>query len=68
MYSCHALKKRGKSPRDNNFFTDYRVIKIKITADLDSENRNTVLWKKNYRKIAPKIMTQYLKAPRVELR
>ena len=46
LYSCHALKKRSRSPRDNNFFTDYRVIKFKITADLDSENRNTVLWKK----------------------
>ena len=67
LYSCHALKKRSRSPRDNNFFTDYRVIKFKITAYLDSENRNTVLWKKNYRKIAPKI-TQYRKASRVELR
>ena len=46
LYSCHASKKRSRSPRDNNFFTDYRVIKLKITAYLDSENRNTVLWEK----------------------
>ena len=46
FYSCHALKKRSRSQRDNNFFPDYRVIKFKITAYLDSENRNTVLWKK----------------------
>ena len=59
--------KRSRSPRDNNFFTDYREKKIKITAYLDSENRNNVLWKKNDRKIAPKI-TKYRKAPRVELR
>ena len=43
------------------FFTDYRYIKFKITAyRLDFENRNTVLWNKNYRKTAPKI-TQYRK-------
>ena len=51
--------KRSRSPRHNNFFTDYRDIKFKLTAHrLDSENRNTVLWNKNYRNTAPKI-TQY---------
>ena len=35
-------------------------MKFKITAHrLDSENRNTVLWNKNYRNTAQKI-TQYL--------
>ena len=51
--------KRSRSPRHNNFFTDYRDIKFKLTAHrLHSENRNTVLWNKNYRNTAPKI-TQY---------
>ena len=51
--------KRSRSPRHNDFFTDYRDIKFKLTAHrLDSENRNTVLWNKNYRNTAPKI-TQY---------
>ena len=41
------------------FFSDYRDIKFKLTAHrLVSENRNTVLWNKNYRNTAPKI-TQY---------
>ena len=36
-------------------------MKFKLTAHhLDSENRNTVLWNKNYRNTAPKI-TQYRK-------
>ena len=36
-------------------------MKFKFTAHrLDSENRNTVLWNKNYRNTAPKI-TQYRK-------
>ena len=43
----------------NVVFTDYRDIKFKLTAHrLGSENRNTVLWNKNYRNTAPKI-TQY---------
>ena len=51
--------KRSRSPRHNDFFTDYRDIKFKLTAHrLDSENRNTVLCNKNYRNTAPKI-TQY---------
>ena len=43
----------------NVVFTDYRDIKFKLTAHrLGSENRNTVLWNKNYRNTAPK-KTQY---------
>ena len=48
--------KRSRLPRHNVFFTDYRDIKFKLTAHrLDSENRNSVLWNKNYRNTAPKI-------------
>ena len=51
--------KKKQIPRHNDFFTDYRGVKFKLTANrLDSENRNTVLWNKNYRNTAPK-MTQY---------
>ena len=67
LYSCHDLIKRIRSQRDTNWFTDYRVIKFKITAYLDSENRNTVLWKEKLLQNRTKI-TQYRKAPRVELR
>ena len=52
-----CFKKGGRSPRQ--FFTDYRDIKFKFIAyRLDSENSNTVLSNKNYRKTAPKI-TQF---------
>ena len=51
--------KRSRSPRHNDFFTAYRDIRFELTAHrLDSENRNTVLWNKNYCNTAPKI-TQY---------
>ena len=53
------FKKGSRSLRDNNFIIDYRDIKFKFTAyRLDSENSNTVLSNKNYRKTAPKI-TQF---------
>ena len=53
------VMKRSRSPRRNEFFTDYRDMKFKLTAHrLDPENRNTVIWNKNYRNTAPK-MTQY---------
>ena len=45
LYSCHALKKRSRSPRDNNFFTDYRVINYRILG----------LWKLQHRTLKKKV-------------
>ena len=53
--------KKKQITATQRYFTDYRDMKFKLTAHrLDSENRNTVLWNKNYRNTAPKI-TQYRK-------
>ena len=51
--------KKKQITATQGYFTDYRDMKFKLTAHrLGSENRNTVLWNKNYRNTAPKI-TQY---------
>ena len=51
--------KKKQITATQGYFTDYREMEFKLTAHrLDSENRNTVLWNKNYRNTAPK-MTQY---------
>ena len=40
--------KKKQITATQGYFTDYRDMKFKLTAHrLDSENRNTVLWKKN---------------------
>ena len=55
------MKKKQITATQRCFFTAYRDMKFKLTAHrLDSENRNTVIWNKNYRNTAPKI-TQYHK-------
>ena len=47
--------KKKQITATQGYFTDYRDMKFKLTAHrLDSENRNTVLWNKNYRNTAPK--------------
>ena len=51
--------KKKQITAKQGYFTDYRDMKFKLTAHrLGSENRNTVLWNKNYRNTAPKV-TQY---------
>ena len=53
--------KKKQITATQGYFTDYRDMKFKLTAHrLGSENRNTVLWNKNYRNTAPKV-TQYRK-------